>query len=122
MNGLTSRPLNTGRRTAPRPFTRRSPMHFSGRMIVAGLLALAVVILAQQSGRTAESPLAGRWKLSEVGAKDTALVLLKLSDKDGQLQAEAVSSPLLKDTMKVRSIKLDKGVSHLALKFAGGPL
>jgi hypothetical protein len=97
-------------------------MHFSGRMIVAGLLALAVVILAQQSGRTAESPLAGRWKLSEVGAKDTALVLLKLSDKDGQLQAEAVSSPLLKDTMKVRSIKLDKGVIHLALKFAGGPL
>jgi hypothetical protein len=97
-------------------------MHFTGRTTIAGLLALAIVILAQQPGRTAESPLAGNWKLSEAGLQDVALVLLKLSDKDGKVQAEAISSPLLDGTAKVQTIKVDKGVIHLDLKFSGGPL
>jgi hypothetical protein len=97
-------------------------MHLSWRTLIAGLLALAILALAQQSARTAESPLAGNWKLSEVGAADTALVLLKIGEKDGKAHAEALSSPALNETATVQSIKVEGGVIHLELKFVGGPL
>jgi hypothetical protein len=88
---------------------------------LAALVASAGAILALPAGATAaELPLAGKWKLVDVGrGNDVSLILFEIEEKDGKVTAKTVSSPILGDDLALRDLRVDATSVRFSFPFRG---